>query len=136
MATQAQIREGLRARLATIAGWIVSAYVPGSPSSPGMYVMPGAIAYDIAGSRGADELIFAIVAYAAVVEAQGAQLKLDQARAPSGAGSVKAAVEGDRTLGGVVDNCRVASASEVQTGLFPGTQSQVVFCTFEVRILD
>src|SRR3989304_8197476 len=109
MATVAEIREGLRANLATITGCQVSAYMLSQPTTPCLYVVPGDIEFDQAMQRGMDRWTFRVVALAGLASDIGAQKKLDEFLAPSGATSVKAAGEADRTLGGVVDALRVTA---------------------------
>lgn len=113
MATMAQIREGLKTRLAAISGdYQVSAYVLAAPSPPCIYVAGGPIQYDLSMGRGVDDMTFTITALVQLTTDVGAQKKLDTLAAASGAGSLKATVEGDRTLGGVVDTLHVSEAAE------------------------
>ena len=122
MATVAEIREGLRANLATITGCQVSAYMLSQPTTPCLYVVPGAMDFDQAMQRGMDRWTFRVVALAGLASDIGAQKKLDEFLARSGATSVKAAIEADRTLGGVVDHLRVIDYSDYRTYGQPGGQ--------------
>ena len=57
----------------------------------------------------------------------------NQMLAPTGATSVKAAVESDRTLGGVVESLRVTQCSGYQTYTLPGDR-QVLGAEWTVEI--
>jgi len=122
VATLAQIREGLATNLREITGCQVSAYMLSQPTTPCLYVVPGDIEFDQAMQRGMDRWTFRVVALAGLASDIGAQKKLDEFLAPSGATSVKAAVEADRTLGGVVDDLRVTAATGYRTYGQPGGQ--------------
>ena len=111
-ATMAQIRSGLNTRLATISGIQTSAYMLDSPVPPTIQVMgPEVVEYDDAMQRGLDTYTIVLQAFAGTPESQAAQTIVDGWLAPSGSTSVKAAVEGDITLGGVVASARVARAN-------------------------
>jgi len=122
MATLAEIRAGLATNLSTIAGCQISGYMLSAPTPPCLYVVPGDIEFDQAMQRGMDRWTFRVVALAGLASDIGAQKKLDEFLAPSGATSVKAAVEADRTLGGVVDDLRVTAATGYRTYGQPGGQ--------------
>lgn len=130
-----QIREGLAGRLGTIAGWQVSAWMLSSPTPPCMYVVPGETSYDLAMQRGLDGQEMRIVALAGLSSEIGAQLKLDELLAKSGATSLKAAVEGDRTLAGVVSDLLVTGASGYRTYAQPGGQAYLG-CEWAVTVYD
>jgi hypothetical protein len=111
-----EIREGLRASLDTIPGVQVSAYVLGNPTLPAIEVVPGwegkdGIDYDKTFKRGLDALVFTVRAMVGTPTDIGAQKRLDRMIAPTGDDSVKAAVEADGTLGGVVEDVRVTECS-------------------------
>ena len=120
MATIAQIREGIATNLATIADVQVSAYMLAQPTPPAIHVLPGEISYDRASARGLDEVMMLVQAFVAFSSDIGAQKRLDTMLAPSGAGSVKAAIESDPTLGGTVSDLHVRSASGYRSLLVEG----------------
>ena len=100
MASLKSLREGLAANLTTIAGYQVSAYELSSPTPPSIQVyVPGPIEYDTTMGRGSDEWTLGIRAVVALLTDKGAQKKLDLLMDSSGALSVKAKAEFDRTLG-------------------------------------
>ena len=107
MATLAELRTGLATRLATITGLRTSATIPDQPMPPQAIVMPERITYDTALGRGSDEYTFVVMVIVGRVAARTAQTSLDTYCNPSGGTSIKAAVEGDPTLGGKALDCRV-----------------------------
>lgn len=107
MATLAELRSGLATRLATITGLRTSATIPDQPNPPQAIVMPDRITYDTALGRGSDEYTFVVMVIVGRVAERTAQTSLDSYCNPSGATSIKAAVEGDPTLGGKALDCRV-----------------------------
>ena len=114
MASFAEIREALRAALADVfePDVTVTAYMKKNPGPRHMQVMgPDQIEYDLAMQRGLDRWTLVIQAFAGSPEEKAAQARLDTWLAGSGATSVKAAVEADQTLGGVVTAARVSRSS-------------------------
>lgn len=112
MPTLTQIRDGLKTRLDTIEGLRAHDTVPGQLQPPAAVVEPGdpVVQFDTANARGLDTWTFKIRVFVAFQSDKHGQDKLDSFLAPSGDSSVKAAVEGDRTLGGTVADCRVVEA--------------------------
>lgn len=90
--------------------------------------------YDLAMSRGIDEWWFKITALCATGTADGAQRTRDGFLKSSGTGSVKAALETDRTLGGVVDSLHVTNVVP-RTLAAPDTDALYLGAEFTVRIL-
>jgi len=107
MTALTDLRTGLANRLATISGLRSSAYIPDNPQPPVAVVMPGRITYDQAFGRGSDEYQFTIMLIVGRVADRASQTTLDGYCESSGSRSVKAAIEGDRTLGGEALDCRV-----------------------------
>jgi hypothetical protein len=107
MTALTDLRTGLANRLSTINGLRSSSYIPDNPQPPVAIVMPGRIQYDQAFGRGSDEYQFTIMLIVGRVADRASQTNLDAYCASSGSASVKAAVEGDRTLGGKALDCRV-----------------------------
>jgi hypothetical protein len=139
-ATLAEIRAGLETRLATIPDVTTSAYMLPDPPSKTMQVMgPSRVEYDQAGMRGLDYWTFIIQCFSGSWESRAAQETLDDWLAPAGANSVKAAIEGDRTLGGIVDDCVIQSASgymQYLVGPSGGTKREVLGVDFTALILN
>lgn len=107
MPTFNELRQGLATRLATIQGLRVSATIPDQPNPPQAVVFPNRVLYDISYGRGADEYEFVILVILGRVSERTAQASLDAYCNPSGATSVKQAIQGDTTLGGKAMDCRV-----------------------------
>jgi hypothetical protein len=107
MTALTDLRTGLANRLATISGLRSSAYIPDNPQPPVAVVMPGRIQYDTAFGRGSDEYQFTIMLIVGRVADRASQTTLDGYCESSGSRSVKAAIEGDRSLGGKALDCRV-----------------------------
>jgi hypothetical protein len=116
VASFSQIREGLAANLRTIRIGSniqpnVSAYMLSNPIPPGIQVFPGPLEYDLAMRRGVDQPTWIVQAFVAFTTDIGSQALLDELCAPTGTGSVKSAVEADKTLGGAVASLQVTGMS-------------------------
>lgn len=109
--TLQQLRQGLAANLGAITGVQVSPYLLAQPTPPAIELAPDEVEYDTANARGMDSWQFIVRAYVGTPTDQGAQVLLDLMLAPSGATSVKAVLEADRTLGGAAQTLRVAQAT-------------------------
>lgn len=125
------IREGLAANLSTIRGLRTSFFVPDNPSPPIVLITPQRVEYDSSFNRGVDEYTFEVRLLAARSSDRGGQRILDSYCAKSGATSIKAAIESDKTLGGVVDSVRVTDWSDygsIQVG-------EVVYLTVAFNVV-
>lgn len=111
MATGSEIREGIAANLNAITGCQVSAWRLDNPTPPTLHVLGRqSVSYDQTYGRGTDSVIYLVQGLIAKgVDPIGAQRTLDLWTLGSGDQSVKAAIESDKTLGGVVDSLRVTS---------------------------
>jgi hypothetical protein len=110
MASISELRAGLAANLATISGLRTAATVPDQINPPIAVVMPGSITYDISFARmGGDEYEFTVMVIVGRVDERSAQNKLDAYCSGSGASSIKAAIESDKTLGGKAFTSRCTS---------------------------
>jgi len=124
--TLTQIREGIAANLSAIAGWQVSPYMLASPTPPSIHVFPDTIEYDKVMKRGLDDWFILVQAFVGTTSDIGAQQKLDEMLAPSGATSIKAAIESDKTLGGAVSSLQVVSCSGYRVYPRPGSSDAAV----------
>ena len=110
MASISDLRNGLAANLATISGLRTSATVPDSINPPIAVVMPASVTYDIAFARtGGDEYEFTVLVIVGRVDERTAQNRLDAYCSGTGTGTIKAAIESDKTLGGKAMSLRVTS---------------------------
>lgn len=127
------IRTGLATRLATISGLRSSSFVPDNPTPPIAVVVPERVDFDSTMGRGLDSLAFNIVVIAQRASERGAQAVLDGYCSSIGSSSVKAAIEGDRTLGGAAQDCRVITMSNYGPLLIGETT--YLAATFQVTVL-
>lgn len=110
MANISDLRAGIATNLATISGLRTSATVPDSINPPIAVVMPNTINYDTSFARtGGDEYEFLVMVIVGRVDERTAQNRLDGYCSGTGASSVKAAIESDKTLGGKAFSLRVTS---------------------------
>jgi hypothetical protein len=107
MATVTQIRAGIATNLATITGLRTSALIPDAPQPPIAVVIPDSITYDTAFHRGMDMFMYTVTVIVGRASDRTAQTSLDGFCNPTGASSIKTAIETDRTLGGVAQTLRV-----------------------------
>jgi hypothetical protein len=107
LASITNIRAGLATRLGTISGLRTSATQPDNPNPPIAVIIPDNTRYDDTFGRGMDTTTFRIILIVSRVAEKQAQNALDAYCATTGSSSIKAAIEGDKTLGGSVFDCRV-----------------------------
>ncbi|MFC9088995.1 hypothetical protein [Nocardiopsis dassonvillei] len=117
MASVSAIRRGLATRLKTISGLLVYDFVRGSVTAPAAVIKPGvagreAVTFDKTFGRGSDALVFVVLLLVAPASDQVSQDSLDAYMDGDGTKSVKAAIEGDETLGGLVSFAHVVSVRE------------------------
>ena len=113
MATFASIRDGLKTRLETISGLSAYDYVPDFIEPPIALVAPlNTLNYDTTMGRGSDTYEIPVILYITNIDAQTSQDDVDSYLASSGSTSIKAAIEGDPTLGGAAMSVRVVSATD------------------------
>jgi hypothetical protein len=105
------VRDALKTRLQTITGLRAYDIIPPRITPPCAVVGQLDFNFDSAMARGMDEATVEIDVIVQRFSERAGQDKLDAYLAGSGAGSIKAAIEGDRTLGGKVDTLRVISAT-------------------------
>ena len=109
--TVGALRAGLAANLATITGLRANAIQPDNPTPPQAIIFPTSITFDRTFKRGLDEYAFTITLIAGRQDARNGQAVMDGYCAPTGAGSIKTAIESDRTLGGACQSLKVTELS-------------------------
>lgn len=110
MATIAQIMSGLETRLGTISGLRVSDTLEGEISPPwAMIGVPPVPNFHATMGRARFEVEPTISVFTSKGWDRTGQLKLAGYADPTGPTSIIAAVEADKTLGGVVEDCIVVS---------------------------
>ena len=108
--TIAQILAGVETRLATIDGLRVSDIVPDQINPPAAIVgVPEIPDYHATQRRGYFIVSPTVTVLVSAALDRVGQMKLADYASPAGALSVVSAIEADRTLGGVVDDCIVTS---------------------------
>lgn len=108
----ATIRDGIAANVATISGLRVAKEIPDNPNPPVAVIMLSNVSYDGAMHRGLVTYNFVITIIVGRVAEREAQRKLD-GYISTGSGSLKAAVESDKTLGGSAYDVRVSEMTNV-----------------------
>lgn len=101
------IRTALAANLATVTGLRTAAVVPDDPMPPVAVVIPSRVSWDTSMGRGLDTYEFTVLVIVGRVSERSAQNTLDAYCAASGSGSIKTAIERDKTLGGAAQSLRV-----------------------------
>ena len=111
MAELSAIRAGMAEAMATIPNLRVREFIPALITPPMAVVNPSNIEYDLNAQRGLTRFVFTVSVFVVKADDRSAQKRIDPFVGVSGPQSVKAALESDRTLGGVVDTLRVQSVS-------------------------
>lgn len=105
-----QVRDGLKTRLQTISGLRVFDTIPENPQPPAAVVGQLDLNFDVDNARGLDLATVEVYVLVQRFDNRSGQDKLDAYLAGSGNTSIKAAIEGDKTLGGACSTLRVLSA--------------------------
>lgn len=108
-ATIEQIMTGLETRLATISGLNVKDFAPGSPVFPSAFPLVPGFEYGATMSRGTYELPFRVAIVVSAALDRVGQMNLARYANQTGDYSIRAAIEGDKTLGGLVSTLIVDS---------------------------
>jgi len=101
--TIAGIRQGLATNVGTIAGLRTASEIPDQASPPIAIVSLQSIDYHNAMQNGMTNFIFTVQVIVGRAAEKEAQRRLDQYAEPTGATSVKSAIESDKSLNG---NCQ------------------------------
>jgi hypothetical protein len=104
------VRDALKNNLQTITNLRVYELIPDVIVPPCAVVGQLDFTFDIDNQRGLDQASVDIFVIVQRISERTAQDKLDNFLAGSGNGSIKTAIESDRTLGGLVNTLRVISA--------------------------
>ncbi len=132
MPTLSDIRSGLATNLATVDGLRTSAFVPDEPKPPIAVIFPENISFDSAFGRGLDEYTFTIQLIVSKVSDRNAQSNIDAYCNPDGDSSVKAAVESDRSLGGLIQDLRVTEVRDYRAATI--NENTYLTVTFVVTV--
>lgn len=113
-ATVVQVLDGLVTRLRTIDGLRAYDRPADIVAPPTAYVLLENVDYQNAFALGDPQMTFTITAVVARTSDRAAYERLSEYLAPTGARSIRAAVESDRTLGGVCQTLIVQRADNVR----------------------
>jgi hypothetical protein len=108
MALISELRAGISANLATIAGLRTTATVPDNPNPPIAIVIPDTVSFDDTYQRGMQTYTFTVSVIVGRADERTAQNNLDAFVSSTGTKSIKLAVEKDKTLGGKAFDVRVS----------------------------
>ena len=105
------IRAAMGTALSAVPNLRVRELIPALVTPPMAVVSPSSIEYDLNAQNGVNRYLFTVTVFVVKADDRAAQLRVDPFVAPTGTGSVKAALEADRTLGGVVNTLRVTDVN-------------------------
>jgi hypothetical protein len=125
------IREAVALALKAIPGLNEHPRYPKVINSPAAVVVRRETTYEPAFDVGADHTL-AVRLFLSFADLAGAQGRLDDYCAADGVLSIRAAIDVDPTLGGVVDGCRVASAEDERITTYSGIDYLTVDLVLEV----
>ena len=106
------MRAGLATNMNTITGLRTYADIPDNPAMPAAVVQLASVSYNQAFKKGLTEDSFVITVIFGRVATVQAQQNLD-ALISTGSGSLKTAIESDRTLGGNAFDTRVSEMTNI-----------------------
>jgi hypothetical protein len=132
LANDSAIRSGLKTRLETISGLTVYKFVPGQINVPAAIVQRRRTGFDAVMAAGADDWEYVATLLVGWADPEVAQATMSDFLARTGATSVKAAIEGDETLGAVVDFAHVREAGEEEIRQYNDIPYLAVDFTIEV----
>lgn len=112
-ATISEVKTALATKLGTISGLRAYAYQPDNPNFPCAIPTLNSIEYHGAMGAGLVTYQFTISVIVGRVSERSSEAKLNEYGAYSGASSVRQVLEADGTLGGVVDDTIVVSATNI-----------------------
>jgi hypothetical protein len=107
------IRDAVATRLATIPGLRTASEIPDQPNPPIAIVTVQNVDYTQAMAKGLTIYNLTVTVIIARVAERYAQRALNDYVSTSGANSIKLAIEGDRTLGGVAYDVQVTNMTSI-----------------------
>ncbi len=114
-ATVSQVMTGVKNRLATITGLRVFDFQPDNINPPSAFPQIDSVEYHGAFGGGDVRFNMTVVTIVGRVSDRTAQSSLDTYLSYSGAGSIRQAIEGDPTLGGVASTLVVSQSANIRT---------------------
>jgi hypothetical protein len=137
-ASVTQLKTGLKDRLATISGARPYATQPANPPDNALTVLGPVEANHSTDFDGRSQYVFEVGIYLSPADLGRAQTRLDAYLAPTGAASLKAAIEGGSPpgrLAGVCDYARVVGATEYGR-LVDVAGSQMLYASVRVEVVS
>jgi len=101
VASISAIRSGLATNLGTISGLRTGATIPDNVNPPYAIVAPSSVDYHKAFNNALSTYNFTVTLVVGRVSERTSQNSLDAYCSPTGTGSIRVAIESDKTLGGV-----------------------------------
>ena len=105
------IRTAMGDALDAVPNLRVRELIPSLVVPPMAVVQPQQIEYDLNAQNGLHRYLFTVTVFVVKADDRAAQLRVDPFVAPTGTGSIKGALEADRTLGGVVNTLQVTNVN-------------------------
>lgn len=131
-ATVSQVADGLKARLATVTGLRTFSYQPEQVNPPVAFPVLDSIDYHKAFGGGNVQMRFTIIVIVGRYLDRVAHANLDGFLSFDGATSLRAAIEGDRTLGGVAQT--LVMDSSLSIGALPVAEAEFLQVSFSVLV--
>ena len=125
------VRDALKANLQTITNLRVYDLIPDVIVPPCAVVGQLDFTFDIDNMRGLDQASVDVFVIVQRISERTGQEKLDAFLAGSGTGSIKTALESDRSLGGLVDTLRVITA---ESGTYTTGETQYLSYRYNLTI--
>jgi hypothetical protein len=125
------VRDALKANLQTITNLRVYDLIPDVIVPPAAVVGQLDFTFDVDNMRGLDQASVDVFVIVQRISERTGQEKLDAFLAGSGNGSIKTALESDRTLGGLVDTLRVITA---ESGTYTTGDTQYLSYRYNLTI--
>lgn len=128
------MRDGLKTRLATISSIYTHDTIPDDLYPPAAIVgMPTAMRYDFVMRSAVSRMSFPVRVIAGRFTEAESQNKLDDLCSADGASSIRAAIDGDPTLGGVAHSSRVIEARGF--GVYEVAGVVYLGCELEIEVI-
>lgn len=136
-----QIKEALVAAMTNGTGVRGRPFIPGTVEPPSIVIVPGtfipgdtkaAIEFDSTMANGSHDYIFTVALILSDADRRVAQEEVDQYISPEGEKSLKAALEADMTLGGVVSFARMVKVVQYGFLVWNGNNFFGAQCVVEV----
>lgn len=131
-ATVSQVADGLKARLATVTGLRTFSYQPEQVNPPVAFPVLESIDYHKAFGGGNVQMRFTIIVIVGRYLDRVAHANLDGFLSYDGVTSLRAAIEGDRTLGGVAQT--LVMDSSLSIGALPVAEAEFLQVSFSVLV--